>query len=154
MYHKLSRPLYIMKFVIVPTVLDVLKACIIVITVCTNRDFFLYRQHCVLFMSLERCLNSWRCSCQPPKTCWMRRTMVIPETLLSQAMPFFTGWCTTCMFCWEGTFEVYLCDLFLPISVQWKQMSFRRKGCVWLLVSRTFIWHKWQKELFHSNVFW
>lgn len=40
MYHKLSRPLYIMKFVIIPTVLDVLKTCIIVITVCTNRAVF------------------------------------------------------------------------------------------------------------------
>lgn len=40
MCRKLSRPLYIMKFVIVPTVLDVLEAYIIVITVCTNRAVF------------------------------------------------------------------------------------------------------------------
>lgn len=40
MYHKLSRPMYVMKFIIVPSVLDVLKTCIVVITVCTNRAVF------------------------------------------------------------------------------------------------------------------
>lgn len=36
--------------------------------------------------------------------------MVISEILLSKAMPFFIGWCTSYLnFLFEGTFEVDLC---------------------------------------------
>lgn len=37
---------------------------------------FVDRQHCVQFTSSGRFQNLWKCSFQPQKTCWTRRTMV------------------------------------------------------------------------------
>lgn len=116
--------------------------------------FFLYRQHCVLFMSLERCLNSWRCSCQPPKTCWMRRTMVISETLLSKAMTFLTGWCTCYLsvlfgrICW-GVFVWFVSSQFYAV----KANVLQKEGiCMILLIRRTFTWHGDRRNFL--PVFW
>lgn len=76
--------------------------------------FFLYRQHCALFTSLERCLNSWRCFCQPPKTCWMRRTMVIPETLFSSVTPFFNRMVHLLPFVWKELLRCTCMISFFP----------------------------------------
>lgn len=113
--------------------------------------FFLSRQHCALFMSSERCLNLWRCSCQPPKTCWTRRTTVIAETLLGKARPLYRGQCTCYLsllfggnfrgvFVWFVSFHFYT----VKANVTWKEGM-----CMTLLVNRTLTRHRWQKELFH-----
>lgn len=110
--------------------------------------FFLYRLHCALFTSLERCLNSWRCFCQPPKTCWMRRTMVIPETLFSSATPSFTGWCT-CYHLFGRNFWGVLVWFVSSRFYAVKANVIQKEGMsTTLLVSRTFTRHRWLKELF------
>lgn len=43
--------------------------------------FCVDRRHCVQFMSSGRFLNSWKCSFQPQKTCWARKTMVCVNSL-------------------------------------------------------------------------
>lgn len=64
--------------------LDSLASSPCVLNIYRSREFFFSslsvfcvdRQRCVQFMSSGRFQNLWKCSFQPQKTCWARKTMV------------------------------------------------------------------------------
>lgn len=47
-----------------------------VFSLCIMSKYLLTRRRCVQFMSSGKFQSSWKCSFQPQKTCWARKTMV------------------------------------------------------------------------------